>query len=293
MEVVDTIAGLRAARRGMGDRVGVVLTMGALHEGHLALVREAKGDHACVLVTIFVNPTQFAQGEDFSKYPRTLQRDLALLREVGVDLVFTPTPDIMYPPGHQTTVRVDGVSEGLEGERRPGHFQGVTTVVAKLFNLTQPTTAYFGQKDAQQVVVIRQMVRDLDMPLEIAVIPTLREEDGLAMSSRNIYLTTEQRANAVAISRALKAAQWAYDEGVRDPAALRGAAMIALAGAGGDVEYVSFNDPGTLKPILAPTGAPMLLSLVVRYGATRLLDNCLLPGDLNTRAGLTATLGAS
>lgn len=292
MEVVDTIAGLRVTRRRLGERVGVVLTMGALHEGHLALVREAKADHARVLVTIFVNPTQFAQGEDFAKYPRTLEHDLTMLRDAGVDLAFTPTPDIMYPPGHQTTITVGGVSEGLEGERRPGHFQGVTTVVAKLFNLTQPTTAYFGQKDAQQVVVIRRMVRDLDMPVEIAVIPTHREADGLAMSSRNIYLTAEQRANAVALSRALMAAQWAYDEGARDPAALRAATMFALAGAGGEVEYVSFNDPRTLEPILAPTDAPMLLSLVVRYGATRLLDNCLLPGDLNTRTGLTATLGA-
>lgn len=291
MEVIETITRLRAARRGMGDSVGVVLTMGALHEGHLALVREAKADHACVVVTIFVNPTQFVQGEDFAKYPRTLERDLALLRELGVNFVFTPTPEMMYRPGHQTKVEVSGVSQGLEGERRPGHFHGVTTVVAKLFHLTQPTTAYFGQKDAQQVVVIRQMVRDLDFPLEIAVIPTHREADGLAMSSRNVYLTQEQRANAVALSRALKAAQWAYDEGVRDPAALRGAAMVALAEAGGDVEYVSLSDPRSLKPVLAPTDAPLLLSLVVRYGSTRLLDNCLLPGNLNNRAGLT-NLGA-
>lgn len=292
MEVIDTITRLRKARPSLGESVGVVLTMGALHEGHLALVREAKADHACVLVTIFVNPAQFAQGEDFAKYPRTLERDLEMLREAGVDVVFTPTREMMYPPGHQTTVAVGAVSQGLEGERRPGHFVGVTTVVTKLFHLTQGTTAYFGQKDAQQVVVIRQMVRDLDFPLEIAVIPTHREADGLAMSSRNIYLTPEQRANAVALSRALKGAQWAYDEGVRDPAALRSAAMYALAGAGGEVEYVSFNNPRTLEPVLTPTDTPMLLSLVVRYGATRLLDNCLLPGNLNTREGLTATLGA-
>jgi pantoate--beta-alanine ligase len=291
VEVVETIHDLRAARARLGESVGVVLTMGALHEGHIALARAAKADHARVLTTIFVNPKQFAQGEDFSKYPRTLERDLALFRVAGVDLVFTPTSDIMYPPGHETSVEVSGVTQGLEGAQRVGHFKGVTTVVAKLFNLTQPTTAYFGQKDAQQVCVIRKMVRDLDFPLDIAVVPTHRESDGLAMSSRNVYLSPEQRADAVVLSRALKAAQWAYDQGVRQPSALRGAALVALANAGGEVEYVSLNDPRTLTPVVEQTDAPLLLSLVVRYGTTRLLDNCLLPGALNTREGLTATLG--
>ncbi len=292
MEVVDSVEQMRAARRSLGESVGVVLTMGALHEGHLALVREARADHTRVIATVFVNPTQFADGEDFSQYPRTLERDLDMLRDAGVDLVFTPTPAMMYLPDHQTTVEVGAAAEGLEGERRPGHFKGVTTVVAKLFNLTQPTTAYFGQKDAQQVVVLRRMVRDLNFPLQLAVIPTYREADGLAMSSRNVYLSSEQRIGAAALSRALLAAQWVYDEGVRDPAVLRGAAMMALESCGGEIEYIAVNDPRTLAPVLAARQAPLLLSLVVRYGTTRLLDNCLLPGDLNIRAGLTATLGA-
>ena len=175
MRVVKTIPDLRAARAALSESVGVVLTMGALHAGHLALVRAARQDHDHVLVTIFVNPTQFAPSEDLSKYPRPLERDLDLLRAAGVDVVFAPSPEVMYPAGFQTRVTVEHVTEGLEGAARPGHFQGVTTIVAKFFNLTQPTTTYFGQKDAQQVVVIRRMVRDLNFPLTIAVIPTERE----------------------------------------------------------------------------------------------------------------------
>ncbi|MBE0689837.1 MAG: pantoate--beta-alanine ligase, partial [Anaerolineae bacterium] len=193
MRVVKTISDMRAARAALGQSVGVVLTMGALHDGHLALVRAARADHDHVLATIFVNPAQFTPGEDFEKYPRPIERDLDLLRSAGVDLVFTPAPDAMYPPGFQTHIMVGRVTEGLEGAARPGHFMGVTTIVAKFFNLTQPTTTYFGQKDAQQVCVVRRMVRDLNFPLEIAVIPTEREPDGLAMSSRNVYLTPDQR----------------------------------------------------------------------------------------------------
>ncbi|MCA9904422.1 MAG: pantoate--beta-alanine ligase, partial [Anaerolineae bacterium] len=246
-------------------------------------------DH--VLATIFVNPTQFAPSEDLSKYPRPLERDLDLLRAAGVDVVFAPSPEVMYPAGFQTRVTVEHVTEGLEGAARPGHFQGVTTIVAKFFNLTQPTTTYFGQKDAQQVVVIRRMVRDLNFPLTIAVIPTEREPDGLAMSSRNVYLTTEQRQNATALHRALEAAGDAYTTGERDPQALRAAALAVLADNGGEVEYVNLNDPRTLAPVETATESPMLMSMVVRYGKTRLLDNGLLPASLNTRAGLTATLG--
>ncbi|MDX2138105.1 MAG: pantoate--beta-alanine ligase [Chloroflexota bacterium] len=291
MQVVTTIADMRAARAALGDSVGVVLTMGALHAGHVALVRAAKADHAAVIVTIFVNPTQFAQGEDFSRYPRPLERDLDLLRAEGVDVVFTPTPDEMYPPSFQTFVTVEGVTHGLEGDARPGHFRGVATVVSKLFHLTQPTTSYFGQKDAQQVVVIRRMVRDLAFPLAIAVIPTLREADGLALSSRNVYLSAEERAAAPALYRALGAAGAAYAAGERSPAALRTAALDVLAGSGGVVEYVSLNDPRTLAPIETPQETPLLLSLVVRYGKTRLLDNCLLRLALNTREGLGTWLG--
>ncbi|MCL4251027.1 MAG: pantoate--beta-alanine ligase [Anaerolineae bacterium] len=291
MRVVKTIPDLRGARAALGQSVGVVLTMGALHEGHLALVRAARQDHDHVLATIFVNPTQFAPGEDLSKYPRPLERDLDLLRAAGVDVVFTPSPEVMYPPGFQTHVTVECVTEGLEGAARPGHFQGVVTIVAKFFNLTQPTTTYFGQKDAQQVVVIRQMVRDLNFPLTIAVIPTEREADGLAMSSRNVYLTTEQRQNATSLHRALQAAGEAYTAGECDPQGLRAAALAVLADCGGEVEYVSLNDPRTLAEVDQPTESPLLMSMVVRYGKTRLLDNGLLPASLNTREGLTATLG--
>jgi pantoate--beta-alanine ligase len=291
VEVITTIGDLRAARAALGSSVGVVLTMGALHEGHLALVRAAKADHARVLTTIFVNPTQFARGEDFDKYPRPLERDLDLFNRAGVDVVFMPTPNLMYPEGYQTYITVEGVTQGLEGEARPGHFRGVATVVAKLFNLTQPTTAYFGQKDAQQVVVIRRMVRDLNLPLEIAVIPTYREADGLAMSSRNVYLSPEQRADAVKLSRALAAAGAAYDVGERDPQRLRAAAMRVFDGALGEVEYVALNDPRTLAPVTVASNALLLMSLVVRYGKTRLLDNALLPMALNTREGLAAWLG--
>jgi pantoate--beta-alanine ligase len=291
MQVVTTIADMRAARAALGDSVGVVLTMGALHAGHVALVRAARADHAAVIATIFVNPTQFAQGEDFSRYPRPLERDLELLRAEGVDVVFTPTPDEIYPDDFQTYVTVEHVTHGLEGEARPGHFRGVATVVSKLFHLTQPTTSYFGQKDAQQVVVIRRMVRDLAFPLEIAVIPTLREADGLALSSRNVYLSADERQSASALYRALQAAGAAYDAGQRDPSALRAAALDVLADSGGVVEYVALNDPRTLAPIETAQETPLLLSLVVRYGKTRLLDNCLLPLALNSRAGLGMWLG--
>lgn len=277
----------------MPGPVGLVPTMGALHDGHLALVREARAENASVVVTIFINPLQFAAGTDFDKYPRDLDVDLALLESAGADLVFTPTPELMYPPGFQTTVQVAEVTQGLEGARRPGHFEGVATVVAKLFHLTQPQTAYFGQKDAQQVVVLRRMVRDLNFPLEIAVIPTMREADGLAMSSRNRYLSADERTRVSAISRAIAQAAALYDAGERDPSVLRQQVEAALSEVdGGVLEYVSLADPRTLREIDAPTDGPMVLSLVLRVGTTRLLDNALLPLALNTRAGLTATLGA-
>lgn len=290
METLDTIQALRAWRRSRTGRVGVVPTMGALHAGHISLAEAARTENDHVLTTIFVNPTQFAANEDFSKYPRDLPADFAMLEHAGVDAVFTPTPHLMYPPGFQTVITVENVSKGLEGERRPGHFQGVATVVTKLFNLTQPDIAYFGQKDAQQVVVIRRMVADLNQPLEIAVCPTVREPDGLAMSSRNRYLTPEQRTQAGAIPRALEAAAAAYQAGERDPAELIRAARQLLDGL--TVEYIELSDPQTLNPIHSPTMYPILLSLVVRMGSTRLLDNMLLPQELNTRAGLTAILGA-
>ncbi|PJF27187.1 MAG: pantoate--beta-alanine ligase [Phototrophicales bacterium] len=290
MRIIDDISDLRVWRRSVKGTVGVVPTMGALHAGHLRLVEAARAENDYVLVTIFVNPTQFTANEDFERYPRNLAGDLGLLEAEGVDCAFTPTPEIMYPPGFQTAVTVETVSQGLEGERRPGHFRGVATVVAKLFNLTQPDTAYFGQKDAQQVVVVRRMVRDLDFPIEIAVIPTVRESDGLALSSRNTYLTPAQRADAASIYRGLCAAADRYDSGERRPEAL--ADVVQRSITGGEVDYISLNHPGDLSPITELTDAPMLLSLTVRYGSTRLLDNLLLPAKLNTREGLTAHLGA-
>ncbi len=196
MDVIDSIEGLRKARKAIIGSVGLVPTMGALHAGHIALVRQAKSENDNVIVTIFVNPTQFAQNEDLSKYPRDIPRDLDMLRQVGVDLVFTPTADQIYPAGFQTWIEVERVAQGLEGARRPGHFRGVATVVAKLFNLTRPDCAYFGQKDAQQAAVIKQMVRDLNFPMRIRICPTVREADGLAMSSRNVYLSEQQRRSA-------------------------------------------------------------------------------------------------
>ncbi|MEO1441315.1 MAG: pantoate--beta-alanine ligase, partial [Chloroflexota bacterium] len=210
MKVIQTISDLRTARAALGDDVGVVTTMGALHAGHMALVKQARFDNERVLVTIFVNPTQFGPDEDLGSYPRTLERDLQLLETAGVDVVFTPTPELMYPDGYQTYVDVENVSQRLEGIHRDGHFRGVATVVSKLFNMTQPARAYFGQKDAQQVVVIRRMVRDLNFPVDVIVVPTIREDDGLAMSSRNAYLSPQEREAATVLYRSLQAAATLY-----------------------------------------------------------------------------------
>jgi len=293
MQVVETISELRSARRQLPGRVGVVLTMGYLHEGHLALVRAAREECDSVLATIFVNPTQFAEGEDLSTYPRDMPRDLRLLEEAGVDLVFTPTPELMYPPRYQTWVTVEEVTRGKEGGQRPGHFRGVTTVVSKLFNLTQPDFAYFGQKDAQQVVVIRQMVRDLNFPLEIVVCPVVRAGDGLALSSRNVYLSGEERRAATALNRALLTAGDRYESGERDPVVLKAAAAQVLSAEPlAQVDYISLADASTLQEVTDPSERPLLLSLAVQVGKPRLLDNCLLPLALNTREGATRVLGA-
>ncbi len=294
MDVVETIDALRAARAKLNGTVGLVPTMGALHDGHIALVRQAKAENDAVIVSIFVNPTQFNPNEDLSKYPRDIPHDLDLLRHVGVDLVFTPTPELIYPEGFQTWVDVEKVSQGLEGERRPGHFRGVATVVAKLFNLTQPQRAYFGQKDAQQAAVIKRMTRDLNFPISIRVCPTVREADGLAMSSRNVYLTPEQRSAAAVIRRSLLAASTVYEKGERKVDNIRividqvlGTEPLA------QVDYVSLVDAITLHEIKAQTDNPLLVSLVVKFGSTHLLDNILLPLSLNTIDGLTSTLGGA
>jgi len=293
MQVVETIADLRTARRELPGRVGLVPTMGYLHEGHLSLVEAAREDCDSVLATIFVNPTQFAEGEDLSTYPRNMPRDLQLLEEAGVDLVFTPTPELMYPPRFQTWVTVEEVTQGKEGGQRPGHFRGVTTIVSKLFNLTQPDAAYFGQKDAQQVVTIRQMVRDLNFPLAIVVCPVVRAEDGLALSSRNVYLSAEERRAATALNRALQAAGACYESGERDPEVLRRVAADVLSAEPlAQVDYISLADAATLAEISEPSENPLLISLAAQVGKPRLLDNCLLPLSLNTREGATRTLGA-
>lgn len=277
MKVIYEIEEVRAIRWRYGrESLGLVPTMGFLHEGHLELVRRAKTENDRVAVTIYVNPKQFAPTEDLSRYPRDLERDLALLEAEGVDFVFAPSDLAMYPPDHQTVVTVSEVTKPLEGARRPTHFEGVTTVVAKLFNITQPTRAYFGQKDAQQTVVIGRMVHDLNFDLEIVVCPTVRELDGLALSSRNKYLNTEQRAAAVVLHRSLLAAERLWRAGVRNAESLR-AEMNAILAAEplARVDYVSAADPKTLVewPGDIAVDQGVLLSLAVFIGQTRLIDN--------------------
>lgn len=278
MIVVTTLDDLRRARAALQGPVGLVPTMGYLHEGHLSLARRARAECASVAASIFVNPTQFGPSEDLTSYPRDLPRDLAMLAAAGVDLVWTPTPEIVYPSGFQTWVTVEEVARPLEGTQRPGHFRGVATVVAKLFNAFQADRAYFGQKDAQQVAVIRQMARDLNFPVQIVVCPTVREHDGLAMSSRNAYLNAEQRAAAPVLFRALSAAATAYAAGERDAEALRQLmAEIIDAEPLARRQYVSCADPTTLQELEGPA-ARALLSMAVYLGKTRLIDNLVL-GD--------------
>lgn len=279
MQVIETIETFRAARSRY-PRLGLVPTMGFLHEGHLSLVRRAKEECGAVAVSIFVNPTQFAANEDFSTYPRDMERDLSLLREMQTDLVFAPTPAIVYPPGHDTGIEVGAVTGVLEGVVRPGHFRGVATVVCKLFNIVQPTKAYFGQKDAQQCVVITKMARDLDMPLEVVVCPTVREADGLAMSSRNSYLKPDERRAATVLRRALAAAEARFAAGERSGEALRQAMRETLATEPmGSVEYVSIADPRSLEELGQVPADGALASMAVRIGKTRLIDNVILGGQ--------------
>jgi pantoate--beta-alanine ligase len=278
MNVVEGIADVRRARALLAEPLGLVPTMGFLHAGHLSLVRRAKDECRSVAVSIFVNPSQFGPSEDLAAYPRDLPRDLASLEAAGVDLVWTPSPSTMYPPGYQTWVTVDHVSQGLEGERRPGHFRGVATVVTKLFHVLQPANAYFGQKDAQQVAVIRRMTFDLDLPVDIVVCPTVREADGLAMSSRNTYLNPEERRAATVLHRALQAGRLAHADGERDPEALRQVMRAVLAKEPlANVQYVSAADPETLQELQASADRA-LLSMAVFIGNTRLIDN-LMVGD--------------
>jgi pantoate--beta-alanine ligase len=286
MRTIRTIAELRKVigRRTPGDggsppgRVGLVPTMGYLHDGHLSLVRRAREECAVVVVSLFVNPKQFGEGEDLDSYPRDEERDARLAERAGADVLFAPPLEEVYPPGFATTVEVGGLTDVLCGAARPGHFAGVTTVVTKLLNMVAPDVAYFGQKDAQQALVIRRLVRDLDMPVRVEVCPTVREPDGLALSSRNAYLSAEERERATGLSRALKRAEEAVAEGTLDAEAVLAAARAELDAAGVDPEYLELRSAENLAPVDRVNGST-LLAVAARVGHARLIDNTILTGD--------------
>jgi pantoate--beta-alanine ligase len=276
MQIIETVAEMKKVRESMKGSVGFVPTMGYLHEGHLTLVRRSRQANDQTIVSIFVNPAQFGPNEDFDRYPRDYPRDFAMLEHEKTDFVYLPTPDQMYPEGYNTWVEVNKVTDRLEGAIRPGHFRGVATVVNKLFNIVQPTRAYFGQKDAQQCVVIMKMVIDLNMNLEIIVVPTVREPDGLAMSSRNVYLSTEERQQAPVLYQSLALAQVIWSEGERDSAKIREAMVDLISHAPlGKIEYISIADALTLRE-LETAEPPVVISMAVKFGNTRLIDNILL-----------------
>ena len=275
VQTARSIADVRAALAGAAAPVGLVPTMGALHEGHLSLAERARGECATAVASLFVNPTQFGPNEDFDRYPRDEQRDAALLAEHGVDVLFAPAVADVYPEGHTTSVLVRGpLTERLEGAHRPGHFDGVATVVTKLFTIVAPQRAYFGQKDAQQLRVIRQFTRDLDLPVEIIGCATVREPDGLALSSRNVYLSPDEREQALALSRGLDRARGAFATGTTEAEALRGLVRAEIeAQPLATIDYVSVADTTTLEELEGAVQRPALLSLAVRFGTTRLIDN--------------------
>ena len=263
-----------AARRS-GQTVGLVPTMGALHEGHLSLVDRARSECDVTVVTVFVNPTQFGRGEDFQRYPRELDADVVLLGRRGCDVVFTPTADAMYPAGYSTTVDVGPLGQVLEGEHRPTHFRGVATIVMKLFQLTPADRAYFGRKDYQQTLVARQMVADLNVPIDIRVCPIVREPDGLAMSSRNAYLSADERRRARGLSQALRLAEELADGGERNVAVIRERMEQEIKRAGGaEMQYIAFVADGTVTPVEEISG-PTTVALAAIIGKTRLIDNSL------------------
>ena len=279
MRTVRTVADLRAALRDArrAERtIGLVPTMGALHAGHLSLVRAARAENDVVVVSLFVNPTQFNEAADLDAYPRDEARDTEAAAAAGTDLLFAPSADEVYPPGFATTVRIAGLTEHLEGEHRGiAHFEGVATVVCKLLNMAQPDVAYFGQKDAQQAAVIRRLVRDLDIPVRIAVQPTVREPDGLALSSRNVHLKGADRERALALRRALDAAAEKVAAGERDPHAVERAGRAAMARLGVEAEYVALVRPDDLRPVERIDG-DVLVAVAARVGPTRLIDNTIL-----------------
>jgi pantoate--beta-alanine ligase len=279
MKILQNINEMRAAVRaacGENRRLGFVPTMGALHDGHLSLVRAAKRQTDVVAVSIFVNPTQFGPNEDFAKYPRTFEGDCELLKNEGVDLLFAPSAEEMYPKGAVTWVTVEGLSDKLCGRSRPGHFRGVTTVVSKLFHIVEPDAAFFGQKDAVQLVLIRRMVRDLNMPVEIIGCPIVREADGLAMSSRNAYLSTEERESALALSHSLQEIKKRFEEGERDSGKLISAGIeIFRREPSARLDYLEIVDAETLDAVPSMTGNA-LVAVAAYVGTTRLIDNVML-----------------
>ena len=279
MQIITTCAEMTALCRAAPRPLGLVPTMGALHEGHLSLTRQARTDSATMAASIFVNPSQFGPNEDFTTYPRTMERDLELLQAQGTDLVFAPLPDEVYPDGFDTWIEPGAVAEGMEGAARPGHFRGVATVVAKLFTITRPDRAYFGQKDGQQVAVIRKMNADLNLGVEVVTMPTIREPDGLALSSRNAYLTPAERAAAPVVYRALCAAESAWCTGERNPNRLQAAALAELQREPliSAVDYVSVVDADTMAQLESLAGRrPAMIATAVRLGSVRLIDNVVL-----------------
>ena len=282
MRTVRTVADVRAAIAEAPRPVGLVPTMGALHDGHLALIRAARQQCATVVVSLFVNPAQFNERADLAAYPRDEERDAQLASDAGADLLFAPAVDEVYPPGFATTVSVKGITEPLEGvQRGTAHFDGVATVVTKLFNMVGPDVAFFGQKDAQQAAVIRRFVTDLDIPVRVEVVPTVREPDGLALSSRNVHLTGDDRRRALALSRALRAAEQAVAGGDRDPARIRATALSAMHDFGVEPEYLELVSPETLAPVATIDG-DVLVAVAARVGSTRLIDNTLIHANGST-----------
>ncbi len=273
MQVIETVADFRAVERSCPRPLGLVPTMGYLHEGHLSLVKRSRSDNATAAASIFVNPTQFAENEDLSTYPRDMEGDLEKLRREGVDLVFAPSASEIYPPGFDTNIDVGAIARGLEGEHRPGHFAGVATVVCKLLTIVRPDNVYFGHKDAQQCLVVKRLNADLNLGANVVVMPTVRDADGLALSSRNAYLTSEDRQSALSLSRALRLAETLCAEGIRDTATIRSQMMMVLNTVpAASIDYVSIAAAETLEE-LTTIDRPALVSLAVRVGSVRLIDN--------------------
>lgn len=281
MKLIKTVAELReevSLAKSKGETIGLVPTMGALHEGHASLIKAANMENDCVIVSVFVNPTQFAPNEDLDAYPRSLDADCILAQEMGADIVFAPTPKEMYPSEDDTWVEVTGdITKVLCGRSRPIHFRGVTTVVTKLFNLAQPDRAYFGQKDAQQVEVLKRMVKDLFFNIQLRIMPIVREKDGLAKSSRNTYLSNEERSAALVLNSSLKTAQKLYEKGERNKDALISAVVTGIKEEPlSDIDYVEIYALPELKPVTNPLQGSNLLAVAVKFGTTRLIDNVVL-----------------